>query len=124
MASVPCSDISNSVLCKSRAISLVGLSSFPLSEPKAGGLPYLSRDRVISQGILRRGTLPYIRRGLHGFVTKKVTTIPRSNISSNSSDGSGDDSSDQDKACLISPITSILPLRGNSILSVSCLIYL
>ncbi|XP_027167817.1 uncharacterized protein LOC113767813 [Coffea eugenioides] len=97
MASVPCSDISYSVLCKSRAISLVGLSSFPLSEPKAGALPYLSRDRVISQGILRKGTLPYIRRGLHGFVTKKVTTIPRSNISSNSSDGSGDDSSNQDK---------------------------
>lgn len=56
-------------------------------------------ERVISERLLRKGSLPFLRKGLYDLLTKKVTLIPRSNISSNSN-GSGDDSSGQEKACL------------------------
>ncbi|KAL3529119.1 hypothetical protein ACH5RR_008441 [Cinchona calisaya] len=99
MASVPCSDINNIILCKSRAISQVGLSSFPFSQPKPrlGAFHYSIRDRTISQKTLGKRTSPFLRRELHSLVTKKVTTIRKSNISSNSSGSGDDDSSEQDK---------------------------
>lgn len=47
MASVPCSEISNSILCRSRGISLVGLSSFPFQEPRMKrSAEYFSRGRL------------------------------------------------------------------------------
>lgn len=47
MASIPCSEISNSILCRSRGISLVGLSSFPFQEPRVRrSVEYFSRGEL------------------------------------------------------------------------------
>lgn len=98
MASVPCSEISNSILCRSRGIALVGLSSFPFQEPRVRrSVEYFSRERVLFPCLLRQGSSSFLTKRFYRSTSKKSITIPRSNISSSNSDGSEDNSSKQQK---------------------------
>ncbi|KAI5660291.1 hypothetical protein M9H77_29084 [Catharanthus roseus] len=96
MASVPCSDISHSLLCKSKAISSVGLSYSPLQGSRPRSVECFNRERVISASVLKQGRSHFLSKGFYGLVSKKVATIARSNVSSNSG-GNEDNSSKQEK---------------------------
>ncbi|XP_060214413.1 uncharacterized protein LOC132641432 [Lycium barbarum] len=56
----------NSFLCKSRASSLMGISSFPLMEPT------MRPEITYSQGHLRVGTSPFLRNVSYNMGMKKV----------------------------------------------------
>ncbi|KAF3621330.1 hypothetical protein T459_27516 [Capsicum annuum] len=81
-------------LCKTRAFSLVGISSFPLMEP--GMRPEIA----YSQRYLRVGTSPFPRNVSYNMGVKKVPLmITRA---SSKPSGSNDGALSQDKACLVS----------------------
>lgn len=96
MESMPFSDTINNVLCKSRPISLVGSSSFPFQRPKARGIIQLNRDRVALLRPFSKRVSPFLQLGSYGLVKKKIVTVTRSNISSNSG-GNEDNSATQVK---------------------------
>ncbi|CAI9113694.1 OLC1v1014348C2 [Oldenlandia corymbosa var. corymbosa] len=96
MASVSYSPMKSTVFCRNESIPFVGLSSFPLQEPRVKAFLHFSRERVISKRFIRKGSPPFLRTGLYGKSTKETTLIPRSNISSNSN-GAEDGSSNQEK---------------------------
>lgn len=57
-------------------------------------------ERVLFPCLLRQGSSSFLTKRFYGSMTKKLINIPRSNISSSNSDGSEDNSSKQQKACL------------------------
>ncbi|KAL2461808.1 hypothetical protein Adt_45228 [Abeliophyllum distichum] len=75
----------------------MGLSAFPLQEPRPRPVKCLMKERVISQRYFTRGASLFTTKTSYGLIFKKVpSTIPRCSNSPNSS-GSGDESSDQEK---------------------------
>ncbi|PHU02712.1 hypothetical protein BC332_27963 [Capsicum chinense] len=91
-------------LCKTRAFSLVGISSFPLMEPEI----------AYSQRYLRVGTSPFLRNVSYNMGVKKVPLmITRA---SSKPSGSNDGALGQDKACLESMSSFVLGHFNNLIL--------
>lgn len=75
----------------------MGLSSFPFQVPRVRSVEYFSRERVLFPRLLGQGSSSFLTKRFYGLMSKKATTIPRSNISSSNSGGSEDNSSKRQK---------------------------
>ncbi|KAI3454948.1 hypothetical protein Pfo_011611 [Paulownia fortunei] len=103
MAVTPCTDLyNNSMFCKNRSISLMGLSAFPFQEPRtrpAQGFfkGIIVTERIYSQKISTQGASPFLKRTSFSSISKKLlSTIPRCSGSSDLS-GDKDETSNKEK---------------------------
>ncbi|XP_052180733.1 uncharacterized protein LOC127793948 isoform X2 [Diospyros lotus] len=93
MACMQHTNVNGTILCKNGAISVAGISAFPLSMPRTGNI----EERVISRSLSTKETTLFPRNRSYNLIPKKViSTIPRSGSSNNSSERK-DESSNQEK---------------------------
>lgn len=96
MASLPLKSPNCSIFCERGTISIMGVSALPSLQQRVRAVGGLMRGTIISQSAYTKETSTFPRKGSNSMIPKKLVFTPRSSGSSNS-DGSKDDSTNQDK---------------------------